>query len=76
MSGPEARNVGCLLVGPCMFLTPRNDPSEVGEGAGLTSLILPLPRAVSALKRGVSRTQPQLTNTQLLLFTFKKRNRI
>lgn len=59
-----------------MSLTPRNDPSRAGEGEGLKSLVLPLPRAVSALKRGVSRTQPQLANTQPVLFTFKKRNHI
>lgn len=76
MPGPEAHNSGCLLEGPYMFLTPRNDSSSAGGRVGLKSLVLPLPGAVSALKCGGSRTQPQLTNTELLLFTFKKRNHI
>lgn len=76
MFGPEAHNSGCLLVGPYMSFTPRNDPSSTGEGAGLKTLVLPLPRAVSALKPGASKTQPQCANTQPLLFTFKKINHI
>lgn len=76
MFGPEAYNSGCLLVGPYMSFTPRNDPSSTGKGAGLKILVLPLPQAVSALKPGASKTQPQRANTRPLLFTFKKINHI
>ena len=75
MFGPEAHNSECLLVGLYISLTPRNDPSSIREGARLKILVLPLPRAVSALKCGVSRTQPQLT-LSLYYLHLKNRNHI